>query len=186
MKEDRPTDQELLEHAGTELRRVLGDLSDRWLLIDVLGQRLMLIENGRISRRYGVSTAAAGINAAEGSFGTPPGVHRLARLIGVGQTCGTRFESRSPQSEVWRKPENGSAGSDRDLILSRIITLCGCEDGVNRGAGIDTEDRFIYIHGTNHEAEIGRPVSHGCIRMSNTDVINLFKQVQEGDPLVVV
>jgi UDP-N-acetylmuramate--alanine ligase len=186
MKEDRRLDKALLQQAKTRIHDVMGESASRWLLIDVQGQRLLLIENDIISRRYGVSTAAVGVNAREGSFGTPPGVHRLARKIGTGRMPGTRFESREPQTEVWQPPIDGSAGSDRDLILSRIITLRGCEEGVNRGPGCDSEDRFIYIHGTNHEAEIGKPVSHGCIRMSNTDVINLFEQVQEGDPLVVI
>jgi UDP-N-acetylmuramate--alanine ligase len=70
--------------------------------------------------------------------------------------------------------------------LTRVVTLEGLEDGVNRGPGRDSLARYIYLHGTNHENEIGRPVSHGCVRMRNDDVIALFENVQDGDPVVIV
>ena len=83
----------------------------------------------------------------------------------------------------WRP---GDPAAEEDLVLTRILTLEGWEDGVNRGEGCDSLSRFIYIHGTNHEDRIGEPVSHGCIRMSNADVINLFERVEEGDPVVII
>lgn len=172
----------VLTAARTRLDDVLGSVPDRWLLVSVERQRLTLVEGDRAERSFGVSTAAAGVNGREGSFGTPPGVHRIARKIGAEQPCGRWFESREPMDRVWRPGDDG----DEDLILSRILTLDGCEEGVNRGPGCDSLQRFIYVHGTNHEGRIGEPVSHGCIRMSNTDVIHLFDRVEEGDPVVVV
>lgn len=170
------------DDGASRLRTVLGDEPRRWLLVDVAAQRLSLLEDGRVARSYGVSTAAAGIDGREGSFGTPPGVHRIARKIGAEEPRGAWFESREPKGQVWTPGDR----RDEDLILSRILTLDGCEDGVNRGPGCDSLQRFIYVHGTNHEDRIGEPVSHGCIRLSNTDVIDLFDRVEEGDALVVV
>jgi len=164
------------------LHRILGAPPKRWLLIDVPAQRLICVEDGRPGCSYGISTAATGLDGSEGSFGTPPGVHRIARKIGEDMELGTWFKSREPVG-TWRP---GGPAAGEDLILTRILTLDGCEDGLNRGEGCDSLSRFIYIHGTNHEDRIGEPVSRGCIRMSNTDVISLFERVEEGDPVVIV
>ena len=175
-------DMEALDAARSRLRRALDGIPARWLLVSVHNQRLICIEDGLAVKSYGVSTAEAGVDAGEGSFGTPPGVHRIARKIGEDMELGTWFKSREPVGR-WRP---GDSAAEEDLVLTRIITLDGCEDGINRGEGCDSLSRFIYIHGTNHEDRIGEPVSHGCIRMSNTDVISLFERVEEGDPVVIV
>src|SRR5262249_9656658 len=127
------------------------------------------------------STAANGIGGQEGSNRTPPGWHRIHSKIGAGAESGTVFESREPTGRVWRG-ENEAA----DLILTRILRLDGLEAGVNRGSGCDSLERYIYIHGTNHEDTLGRPGSHGCVRMANADVIELFDRIREGDPVVIV
>lgn len=176
------SDIEALVIGGERLRRVLGKAVTRWLLISVHDQRLICVEEGEASRSYGVSTASAGLDGGEGSFGTPPGVHRIGRKIGEGMERGTWFKSREPVGR-WQP---GDPDAEEDLVLTRILTLDGCEEGVNRGEGCDSLSRFIYIHGTNHEDRIGEAVSHGCIRMSNADVINLFERVEEGDPVVIV
>ena len=111
-----------------------------------------------------VSTARNGIGGAEGSFRTPPGWHAIHRRIGEGAAHGAVFVSRqSRPARRWR----GEARDD-DLILTRILTLDGLEEGVNRGAGCDSLARYIYLHGTNHEELLGRPASHGCVRLFNT------------------
>ena len=91
------------------------------------------------------------------------------------------FESRAPTGAVWR----GEPTED-DLIITRILTLEGLEDSVNRGPGCDSLGRYIYIHGTNHLAELGRPASHGCVRLSSEDIAELFERVKEGDAVVIV
>ena len=156
-------------------------LPPRVLLVDVERQRRTLLEDGAAARTWPVSTARAGIGGEEGSMRTPAGWHRIHQRIGAGAEPGMVFESREPTGAVWR----GEARDD-DLILTRILTLDGLEDGVNRGAGRDSLGRYIYVHGTNHEPLLGRPVSHGCVRMSNADVVELFDLVREGDALVVV
>ncbi len=153
---------------------------DRVVLVDVERQRLQLLENGRIAAEYPVSTGAAGIGGEDGSLRTPPGWHRVHARIGAGAPAGAVFESRVATGRVWAE-----ADDDADLILSRVLTLDGLEEGVNRGPGRDSLERYIYLHGSNHEAELGVPASHGCIRLSNAAVIELFERVAEGDPVLI-
>ncbi len=175
--------RELIAAAGRRLRAVLPDHRGRWLLVDVAGQRLLLLDgaDGPV-RQWPVSTAAAGVDARQDSGGTPPGVHRIGRRIGEGAAPGTVFVSREPTGEVWRPGD----ADDRDLILTRILTLEGCEAGVNQGPGVDSAERYIYIHGTNHEQDVGAPCSHGCVRLTNAGVGELFAEAAEGDPVVIV
>jgi UDP-N-acetylmuramate--alanine ligase len=155
-------------------------LPERLLVVDVERQRATLLEGETAVLSWPVSTSRNGIGGTEGSYRTPPGWHRVHRRIGEDAVPGTVFVSREPIGETWR----GEARDD-DLILTRIFTLEGLEDGVNRGAGCDSIERYIYLHGTNHEALIGRPVSHGCVRLSNRDVGELFTRLREGDLVLI-
>ena len=156
-------------------------LPRRLVLVDVRRQRLALIEDGRVLVEYPVSTASAGVGGAQDSFRTPPGWHRVHARIGAGEPEGAVFESRARTGRVWR----GEAG-DQDLILTRVITLEGLEASINRGPGCDSLERTIYIHGTNHPELIGTRASHGCVRMHNDAVADLFDRLEEGDPVVIV
>ncbi len=178
--------------ALARLRRVAPDAAGgRWLLVDVAAQRLHLLEGEAPRGEWPISTAAAGVDAREGSGGTPPGVHRIAQRIGAGAAPGTVFVSREPTGEVWT-PRAATTGpqaepcGEPDLILTRVLTLDGLEDGVNRGPGVDSASRYIYLHGTNAEHRLGTPCSHGCVRLGNADVATLFELVREGDPVVIV
>jgi UDP-N-acetylmuramate--alanine ligase len=157
-----------------------ASLPERLLVVDVERQRATLLEGETAVASWPVSTSRNGIGGTEGSYCTPPGWHRVHRLIGEDATAGTVFVSREPTGETWR----GEA-RDEDLILTRVLTLEGLEDGVNRGSGCDSLERYIYLHGTNHEALIGRPVSHGCVRLSNRDVTELFTRLGEGDLVLI-
>jgi hypothetical protein len=173
------------------LCRLAPDGGGRWLLVDVAAQRLHLMAGRSSLQDWPVSTAAAGLDAREGSGGTPPGVHRISRRIGGDAPPGMVFISREPTGLVWphalARPDDapGEPLPD-DLILSRVLTLEGLEDGVNRGPGVDSTARYIYLHGTNAEERLGTPCSHGCVRLANADVIALFDLVREGDPVVIV
>ncbi len=152
------------------------------LVVDVPRQRLVLLDRqGEGLAEYPVSTAAAGIGGEAGSFRTPPGLHRIHARIGAGEPAGAVFASRLPTGELWR-----GESRDDDLILTRVLTLEGLEDGVNRGPGCDSLERYIYLHGTNHEEALGEPGSHGCIRLGNADVAELFDRVAEGDLVAVL
>jgi UDP-N-acetylmuramate--alanine ligase len=178
---DSPDTAGLIGRAGARARAVLGQLPERLIVVDVDHQRLYLLEHGSVVADYQVSTAAAGMGGGEGSLRTPPGVHRIERRIGGGQPPGTIFVDREPTGARW----NGEPLTE-DLILSRVLTLDGQEEGTNRGAGCDSLARYIYIHGTNHEQALGTPASHGCIRLSNRDVIDLYQRVTAGDPVVII
>ncbi|MGD7652465.1 MAG: L,D-transpeptidase family protein [Verrucomicrobiales bacterium] len=149
--------------------------SGRRLIVDVDRQTLELFEGGSPVRTFEVSTSAWGVGSREGSFRTPLGKFRICEKIGSGAEAGTVFKSREPAG-VWT-PGDGAEG---DMILSRILRLEGLEDG-----NANTYDRYVYIHGTNDEERIGTPVSHGCVRLRNADVIELFDLVEVGDLLEI-
>jgi UDP-N-acetylmuramate--alanine ligase len=165
-----------LARAGLSRPGAPKTLPERLLVVDVARQIATLFENDEARAAWPVSTALNGVGGEENSFRTPPGWHRIHARIGAGAPPGTVFVSREPTGEIWR----GAAGED-DLILTRILTLDGIEDGVNRGPGCDSLARYIYLHGTNQEALVGRPLSHGCVRLTNDDIRVLFEGVREGD-----
>jgi L,D-transpeptidase YbiS len=143
--------------------------------ISVRAQTLTLLRPDSTARTFPVSTALNGPGSLAGSNCTPLGVHRVRLKIGAGAPAGTVFVGRRATGEVC-----DPAATGRDWILSRILWLQGLEPGVNRGGNVDTLRRYIYIHGTAAEAGIGTPCSHGCIRMTNADVIELFDLVPVG------
>ena len=133
-------------------------------------------ESGRVIREYPVSTALAGVGETFGSFRTPRGRHRIRAKIGAALPENTVFVRRRPTGEIWT-PELGQNYPDRDWILTRILWLSGCEPGANRLGCVDTMRRYIYIHGSPDSTEMGVPGSHGCIRMRNADIVELFDLV---------
>tara|TARA_B100000795_G_scaffold175680_1_gene132735 strand:- start:26 stop:511 length:486 start_codon:yes stop_codon:yes gene_type:complete len=136
-------------------------------------QQLTLIDNSKVIKSYPVSTAIKGIGQNKNSLQTPLGLHYIRAKIGKGLPAFTIFKGRRPTGELWSK-ENFELKSNQDWILSRIMWLSGKELRVNRLGNFDTMQRYIYIHGTHDENQLGKPLSHGCIRMSNSDVIELF------------
>ena len=145
--------------------------------ISVAQQQLSLYaDDGSLLRRYPVSTAKAGVGECCGSFQTPRGRHLIRAKIGAGAPANTVFVRRRPTGEIW-SPELAAAFPGRDWILTRILWLSGCEPQRNRFGGIDTMRRYIYIHGTPDSSPMGVPRSHGCIRMRNADIIELFDRV---------
>ena len=143
------------------------------LVVSIARQRMYEIKAGALKREYAVSTAAAGANNRANSNGTPLGWHRVADRYGAGARPGQVFVSRRPTSEVLAQDQWRATGGG-DYVLSRILHLRGMEQGVNLGGDVDSFDRCIYIHGTNQEQLLGTPASHGCIRLSNRDVMELF------------
>ncbi|MEC7815973.1 MAG: L,D-transpeptidase [Pseudomonadota bacterium] len=142
-------------------------------------QTLTLECDGAVVSSYLVSTALNGVGQADGSGCTPLGEHYVRVCIGAGQPLNTVFRGRRPTGEIY-SPELATAHPDRDWILTRILWLCGTEWGRNRGPGVDTFRRFIYIHGTPDTEPMGVAKSHGCIRMRNDDIAALFEQVSAG------
>ena len=152
----------------------------RELLIDLPSQTLRLVEDGREVRCYPVSTAANGPGELQNTGRTPRGLHVIRACIGGGLPRGAVLRGRRPTGEIWT-PEFAAAHPGRDWILSRILWLSGLQPGFNRLGDVDTMRRYIYIHGTGDDQPMGVPRSHGCIRMRNDDIIELFDRVRAGD-----
>jgi hypothetical protein len=155
------------------------------LRIQLATQRLDLNENGVTLRSYPVSTAANGPGERNESCCTPRGRHRIHAKIGDGCPEASVFVGRQPTGERCT-PESFAAEPERDWILTRLLWLEGCEPGRNRDGDVDTLRRYIYIHGCPDQTEIGRPGSHGCVRMRNRDVLELFDLVDVGTPVEIV
>ena len=152
--------------------------------ISIRLQQLYLFEddeNGdsQLLRQYPVSTAMNGAGEQMGSYKTPRGLHVISDKIGASVPLLAIFNARQPTGEIW-SPQLADTHPDRDWILTRILWLDGREPGNNQGGQVDTHARYIYIHGTSEEHLIGTAASHGCIRMRNADVADLFERVEEG------
>ena len=155
------------------------------ILISVAEQSLSLLdERGELEKRYAISTAAKGVGEANGSYCTPRGQHVIRAKIGAGQAENTVFVRRRPTGEIYT-PELEVQFPKRDWILTRILWLSGCEPGINRMGTVDTMRRFIYIHGSPDNVAMGEPGSHGCVRMRNADVVDLFERVEPGTPVQI-
>lgn len=148
--------------------------------IYIATQQLELLDDaGRVCHQYRVSTAANGVGEVRGSHCTPRGLHLIRAKIGAGSAANTVFVGRRATGEIY-SPELGAAFPNRDWILTRILWLSGCEVGFNRLGDNDTMRRYIYIHGAPDTVQLGETGSHGCIRMGNSDLIELFDLVSTG------
>ncbi len=147
------------------------------IVVSVSAQTLTLLDDdGAVLQVYPVSTAANGVGEVSGSYQTPRGQHVIRAKIGAGMPENTVFVRRRPTGEIWT-PELADAFPGRDWILTRILWLSGCEPGFNRLGCVDTMRRYVYVHGSPDTAEMGVPGSHGCVRMRNADIIELFERV---------
>ena len=155
-----------------------------YLDISISEQYLRLIEDSQIKAEYSVSTAKNGAGQRKGSECTPTGWHQIRAKIGADAEINSVFVGRRPTGEIF-SPVLAAQFPQRDWILSRILWLTGLEPGINRYQDVDTAWRYIYIHGTAEENLIGQPCSHGCIRMRNQDVIDLFDRVKPGCKVLI-
>jgi len=152
--------------------------------VDISEQRLYLIENNLIKASYPISTSKYGEGSIQNSFKTPLGEHSIKEMIGEEAEINTIFTSRintKRSATIIDQFED----TDNDYVTSRIIWLDGEEEGFNKGGNVDSFQRYIYIHGTHEEGLIGTKASHGCIRMFNYDVIELFKLVNIGTKVLI-
>jgi hypothetical protein len=148
--------------------------------IDVPTQSLMLKDaQGRILMQTRISTASNGVGEENGSEKTPRGAHYIRARIGAGLPADAVLVSRRPTGEIY-SPSLRAAFPNRDWILTRILWLCGLEPGKNRLGDVDTMRRYIYIHGCPDEDPMGVPGSHGCVKMRNNEIIELFDRVTPG------
>lgn len=154
--------------------------------IHIAVQELELLDaQERIIKRYRISSARNGTGQENGSFRTPLGKHIIRAKIGAGQPLNTVFVRRRPTGEIY-SPQLAEQFPKRDWILTRILWLSGCEPGFNRLGPVDTMRRYIYIHGTPDSVEMGKPGSIGCIRMRNSDLVEMFDLVEAGTPVKII
>jgi lipoprotein-anchoring transpeptidase ErfK/SrfK len=154
-------------------------MADLFLDISIPAQHLAIIDCGQVIRSYPVSTAKKGAGEKRGSECTPRGWHSVRAKIGAGLPLNSVFMGRRATGEYY-SDELGRRYPQRDWILTRILWLGGLEPGKNRYGEVDTCWRYIYIHGSPDELSIGSPASHGCIRMNNADMLDLFNRVEAG------
>ena len=148
------------------------------LVVNVAGQTVSIFEEGELVKNLPCSTSRFGIGQTEGSNRTPLGLHRIAEKIGAGEPAGTVFKGRKVIGHT-SQPEFADA-----KITTRILWLEGLEPGLNKGlhgdVNVDSHARYIYIHGTADQKSIGQPASHGCIHLTDADLIPLFDQLPSG------
>ena len=159
---------------------VINVIPDTYLFVNIQSQTLSLVKNQIVSSAYPVSTSKYGMGNQKDSFKTPLGIHRIVDKIGSGSPAGRIFKDRKDTGKNWQNEI-----TDENLILTRILWLEGLEPNINRGENIDSYERYIYIHGTNKEELIGTPMSHGCICMKNSDIIELFDTVPENTIVII-
>jgi len=153
--------------------------------ISIQHQTLTLFDDfGGVKARYRVSTAANGVGCEKDSGRTPLGGHIVRAKIGAGMPLNTVFVGRRPTGEIL-SPQLAAQYPKRDWILTRIMWLSGSEIGRNRLGNVDSMQRYIYIHGTPDSEPMGQPRSHGCVRMRNQDVVELFDLVDVGTSVVI-
>lgn len=157
-----------------------GSVADHFIYVSVQQQKLFLVTDFTIKAFFSVSTSRYGIGNQENSLKTPPGIHRIIEKYGANAPIGRIFKDREDSGRNWYPGMD-----EQNLILTRILRLEGIEPGVNKGSGIDSYERYIYIHGTNNEACIGTPHSHGCVCMKNDEVVTLFDMVKEGTIVII-
>ena len=158
-----------------KIQRFLADPADLFIVVSIEKQTLLVCMNDTVVERFDCSTSRFGNGNRENSLKTPLGAHRIQEKYGAGAPPGRIFRDREDAGEDWDHSQTGD-----NLILTRILRLEGLEQGINKGAGVDSYERYIYIHGTGREDLIGRPLSHGCVCLRNHDIIRLYDMVKEG------
>ncbi len=158
---------------------------ERLLAVRIGTATMQFFTKGVLVKSYIISPSKRPPSNLKDSLGTPRGLHEIAERIGAGQPPGMVFKSRVPTGRHYletleQEPEN------ENLITSRILWLRGLEPRVNQGGNVDTYERYVYIHGTNHDERIGEPLSSGCVLMRNLDIVELYEQIRVGDQVLIV
>ena len=155
------------------------------IVVDISTQKLFFLKKGKIEEIYNVSTSVYGTGSEVNSFKTPLGRHKISEKIGEGLPEGAILKGRSwtgAIANIIKEPID----TEFDVVTSRILWLTGLEAGKNKGPGVDSKSRYIYIHGTAEEGLIGKPASDGCVRMYNDDVITLFDKVDTNTEVLII
>ncbi len=155
-----------------------------FIYVDINKQKLFLLDNRVTIKKYNISTSKRGVGNKSNSLQTPIGLHKIKSKYGQGVPIGGILDHRKFNGEI-ASINLDTTSTAIDIICTRVIRIIGLEDGVNKGGEVDTYLRKIYLHGTNEEGLIGKESSHGCIRMKNQDIVDLFDRVKK-DMLIVM
>jgi hypothetical protein len=153
--------------------------ANQLLIVRLATQTMQFHREGELVRAFVISSSRRPPSNVQGSLGTPLGLHVIGEKIGHGQPPGMVFKGRVPTGRHFS--EFSEEENRANLIATRILWLRGLEPGVNQGGDVDTHERYIYIHGTNHEDRLGTPISAGCMLMRNLEIIELFEDIRSGD-----
>ena len=155
------------------------------LFVSIENQKMYHIKEGAIVKKYIISSSEYGTGSEAGSNKTPLGLHKVKEKYGDETPINGRMIGRVFYGQI-ATLYNDKTKSKTDDVTSRIFWLEGLENGKNKGEGIDSYKRYIYIHGTSEEGRLGRPASHGCIRMKNNEVIDLYKTIAIGTLVLIL
>ncbi len=158
--------------------------NEKLIDIDVNKQELSLLQGDKLIMSYSISTAKKGLGQKNGSECTPAGLHTIRAKIGLNSQENSVFIGRRDTGEIFSE-ELRQNNPERDWILTRILWLSGLERGKNRGGDVDTMRRYIYIHGCPDSDSFSTPSSHGCVKMRNKDIIELFNNVDAGTRVLI-
>jgi len=174
------------QHPIEEAKAYLGNQAfEEILFASIKEQKLYHIKDDKIIKEYIISSSAYGIGSEAGSNKTPLGLHKVNQKYGAKTPINGRMVGRVFYGEIATIYLDDSK-SKTDDITSRIFWLEGLEKGKNKGKGIDSYKRYIYIHGTSEEGRLGNPASHGCIRMKNKEVIDLYNLIEVGTLVLIL
>ena len=185
---------EISEKEAIAVRRVLTDhIAENYnpedfndfIYVSLKSQRLYRIEHKQITESYTVSCASAGAGCMSGSNKTPVGLHSVCGKYGDNVPLGGIMKARQYTGKI-ATIYTDSTNVEEDDVTTRIMWLCGEEPGINKGGKVDSHNRYIYIHGTPEEGLLGTPASHGCIRMCNKEVIDLYNRVPSGTYVLIL
>jgi lipoprotein-anchoring transpeptidase ErfK/SrfK len=155
------------------------------IFVSIEKQKLYHIKNNEIISEFIISSSAYGIGSEAGSNKTPLGLHKVKQKYGEKTPINGRLVGRVFHGKIATIYTDDST-SKTDDVTSRIFWLEGLEKGKNKGNGIDSYKRYIYIHGTSEEGRLGSPASHGCIRMKNKEVIDLYRLIEVGTLVLIL
>tara|TARA_B100000768_G_scaffold59903_1_gene57895 strand:+ start:663 stop:1253 length:591 start_codon:yes stop_codon:yes gene_type:complete len=177
--------QNTVEMINDHCKSKYGQQFKELIYVSIKNQKLYHISDNTINDEYTISSAKKGIGNIRNSDKTPIGLHYIKEKYGQKTPINGRMIARKFKGLMATIYQDTSS-SKTDDITSRILWLAGLEEGINKGGNVDSYLRYIYIHGTSEEGKLGTPASHGCIRMSNLDVINLFDKVKEGTKVLIL
>ena len=177
--------KQIIETARNYIETKCNKSFEEVLFVSIIEQKMYHIKEGKIIKTYVISSSSYGVGNKAGSNKTPIGLHKVKQKFGEETPINGKMIGRVFYGNI-ATIYTDNTKSKTDDVCSRILWLVGLEEGLNKGEGIDSYNRYIYIHGTSEEGRLGKPASHGCIRMKNKEVIELYEKVKIGTLVLIL